>query len=66
VVSRTGLYCPYRLFSITKTTGAFQAAAMLSDSWNVPMLVAPSPQNARATASVPRKTADMAAPTAME
>ena len=31
------------------TTGAFQTAAMLSASWNVPMLVAPSPKKVRAT-----------------
>src|SRR2546430_17457756 len=37
------------LFSQTKTVFVFQSCARLSDSWNVPMFVAPSPKNATAT-----------------
>ena len=35
--------------SSTKSAGTFQSCARLSDSWNVPVLVAPSPKNATAT-----------------
>ncbi len=34
------------LFSQTKTVFVFQSCARLSDSWKVPMFVAPSPKNA--------------------
>ena len=44
VVDRSGLYSPYRLLVMMNTTGAFQIAAMLRASWNVPMFVAPSPK----------------------
>ena len=37
------------LFSQTKTVFVFQSCARLSDSWNVPMFVVPSPKNASAT-----------------
>ena len=37
------------LFSHTKTVFVFQSCARLSDSWKVPMFVAPSPKNATAT-----------------
>ena len=37
------------LFSQTKTVFVFQSWARLSDSWKVPMFVAPSPKNATAT-----------------
>ena len=47
--SASGEYSPYRLFVMMNTTGAFQRAAMLSASWNVPMLVAPSPKKLSAT-----------------
>ena len=36
-----------------KTTPTFHTAAMLSASWNVPMLVAPSPKNVSATCLAP-------------
>jgi hypothetical protein len=52
------------LFSTTKTTGAFQMAAMFKASWNDPIFTAPSPQNETATRSSPCSFADIAAPTA--
>ena len=42
------------LSSQTKITGSFQLAARLSDSWNAPMLVAPSPSWHSTTPSSPR------------
>ena len=53
VVVVSGEYSPYRLLVMMNTTGVFQTAAMLSDSWNVPMLVAPSPKNVSATCGSP-------------
>ena len=55
----------YWLFSHTKTTGAFQTAAMLSASWNAPMFVVPSPKKQTATWPDPRYWADQAAPSAI-
>src|SRR4029077_771514 len=60
-----GVYSMYRLFSHTNTTGSFHTTARLSDSWNAPMLVVPSPKNATATRGSPRYCADHAAPSAM-
>ena len=48
-----------------KTTGAFHTDAMFSASWKVPMFVAPSPKNVRATFGWPRYLNDIAAPTAI-
>ena len=36
-------------FSSTNSAGTFHSWARFSDSWNVPMFVAPSPKNATAT-----------------
>ena len=55
----------YWLFSHTNTTGAFQTAAMLSASWNEPMLVVPSPKKQTATCPDLRYCADQAAPRAI-
>ena len=63
VVEASGLYSPYRLFSITKRAGRRQTAARLRLSWKAPMFVAPSPKNATLTAPVRRYCADSAAPT---
>ena len=60
-----GVYSMYMLFSQTNTTGSFQTAARLSDSWKAPMLVVPSPKKATATRGSPRYCADHAAPSAM-
>src|SRR5215475_6262499 len=46
------------------STGRDHTTAMLSASWNAPILVAPSPKNATATWPVPRSLADQAAPAA--
>ena len=46
---RAGVDSAQWLFSQTKTAGTFQSCARLSDSWKVPMFVAPSPKNATAT-----------------
>ncbi len=56
---------PYWLFSQTKITGSFQIAAMLSDSWKAPSLLAPSPKKQTVTSSRPRRLAASAAPTAI-
>ena len=37
--------------SSTKSAGTFQSCARLSDSWNVPVFVEPSPKKATATRS---------------
>ena len=42
---------PYWLFSQTQTIGSFMTAAMLSDSWNAPMLAAASPKKQTTTES---------------
>ncbi len=55
----------YWLFSQTKTTGAFQTAAMFRASWNAPMLVVPSPKKQTATWPDLRYWADQAAPSAI-
>src|SRR3954465_9768566 len=55
----------YWLFSQTNTTGAFQTAAMLSASWNAPMLVVPSPKKQTLTWPDLRYWADQAAPSAI-
>ena len=47
------------------TVGVFQTAAMFSASWNVPMLVAPSPKNVSATWGSLRSLKAIAAPTAI-
>ncbi len=60
-----GVYSMYWLFSHTKITGSFQTTAVLSASWNAPMLVVPSPKKQTATCSVPRYWADQAAPAAI-
>ena len=65
VVLRSGLYSPYRLFVMMNTTGVFQTAAMFSASWNVPMFVAPSPKNVRATFGFFCSLNESAAPTAI-
>ena len=65
VVARSGLYSPYRLFVMMNTTGASQIAAMLRASWKVPMFVAPSPKNDRATFGLPCIWNATAAPTAI-
>src|SRR2546421_267925 len=46
-----GTSVAYWLFSHTNTTGSFQMAAMLSPSWNAPLLLAPSPKKATLTRS---------------
>src|SRR5919202_1799333 len=51
------------LFSQTNTAGTFHSCARLSDSWNVPMFVAPSPKNATATRGSSRNWNASAAPT---
>ena len=50
------------LSSSTKTAGTCQSCARLSDSWNVPMLVAPSPKKAIATRGSLRSLNESAAP----
>ena len=40
----SGVETAYRLFSMKKQTGSFQAAARLNDSSTEPMLTAPSPK----------------------
>ena len=55
----------YWLFSQTKTTGAFQTAAMFSASWKAPMFVVPSPKKQTATWPDLRYWADHAAPRAI-
>ena len=55
----------YWLFSQRNTTGSFQIAARLMDSWNAPSLLAPSPKNGTATRSLPCSTLPRAAPTAV-
>ncbi len=52
------------LSSTTKTTGSFQSAARLSDSWKAPWLAAPSPVTATAIRSVPRRWNANACPSA--
>ncbi len=47
-----GTDMPYRLFSQMKTTGRFHRLAMLSDSWKLPVLEAPSPKKHSTTRSV--------------
>ncbi len=49
--------------SSTKSAGTFHSWARLSDSWNVPVFVAPSPKNATATRGWPRNWNASAAPT---
>ena len=44
VASSTVVATAYRLFSMKKQTGSFQAAARLNDSNVEPMLMAPSPK----------------------
>ena len=39
---------------MTKSTGSFQSAAMLSASWNAPMFTAASPKKQTQTWSPPR------------
>jgi hypothetical protein len=51
------------LFSRTKIAGTFQSCPRFSDSWNVPVFVAPSPKNATATRFSPRIWKASAAPT---
>ncbi len=51
------------LFSQTNTVFVFQSCARLSDSWNVPVFVAPSPKNATATRGSPRIRKARPAPT---
>ena len=65
VVVIWGLYSPYRLLVMMNTTGVFQTAAMLSASWNVPMLVAPSPKKVSAPNGRFWSLNASAAPTAM-
>ena len=55
----------YWLFSHRKTTGSFQMAARLTDSWNAPSLLAPSPKKGTATRSLPWSMLPKAAPTAV-
>ena len=50
------------LFSSTGFAGTCQSCARLSDSWNVPMFVAPSPKNASATRGSLRSLNARAAP----
>src|SRR5579885_2045731 len=52
------------LFSQTKTVFVCQSCARLSDSWNVPMFVAPSPKKATATRGSSRSLNARPAPTA--
>jgi hypothetical protein len=52
------------LFSQTKTTGASWAPAKLTDSWNEPAPVAPSPKNATPTSFARRTFALSPKPTA--
>ena len=51
------------LFSQTKTVFVFQSCARLSDSWKVPMFVAPSPKKATATRGSSRSLNARPAPT---
>ena len=44
-----GVDSAHSLFSQTKSVFVFQSCARLSDSWKVPVFVAPSPKNATAT-----------------
>ncbi len=53
------------MFSHTQTTGSFQTALMLNDSWKAPAPVAPSPKKQAATSSVPASWAARAAPAAI-
>ena len=46
-----------------KTAGTVQSCARFSDSWNVPMFVAPSPKKATATRGSERSLKASAAPT---
>ena len=59
---RAGVDSAQWLFSQTKTAGTCQSCARLSDSWKVPMLVAPSPKNATATRGSRRNLKASAAP----
>src|SRR3546814_20363376 len=52
----------YWLFWQRKTTGSFQTDAMLSASWNAPILLAPSPKLATATRFSPLICAAIARP----
>ena len=58
----SGVDSAHLLSSSTNTAGTFQSWARLSASWNVPMFVAPSPKNARATRGSPRIWNASAAP----
>ena len=67
--SQTGECCQpgvdsaHSLFSQTKSVFVFQSCARLSDSWKVPVLVAPSPKNATATRGSSRSLKASPAPT---
>ena len=67
--SQTGECCQpgvdsaHSLFSQTKSVFVFQSCARLSDSWNVPVFVAPSPKNATATRGSSRSLNARPAPT---
>ena len=54
----------YWLFSQMYTTGSFQIAARLADSWRIPWFNAPSPKKQRVTSSRPASWAASAAPVA--
>jgi len=51
------------LFSQTNTVFVFHSCARFSDSWKVPMFVAPSPKNATATRGSSRSLKVKPAPT---
>ena len=67
--SQTGECCQpgvdsaHSLFSQTKSVLVFQSWARLSDSWKVPVFVAPSPKNATATRGSSRSLNARPAPT---
>ena len=67
--SQTGECCQpgvdsaHSLFSQTNSVFVFQSWARLSDSWKVPVLVAPSPKNATATRGSSRSLNARPAPT---
>ena len=58
----TGVDSAQPFISSTKSAGTFQSCARLSDSWNVPVFVAPSPKNATPTRGCLRNLNASAAP----
>ena len=61
---RSAVPMAYRLFSQQNSTGRSHSAARLSDSWNSPSAMAPSPKKQATSCPVPSFFAASASPTA--